>query len=183
MVKTTIEAVLPDALAQLFAVDSSISDTTAAPSIGTRISTRIADHAGELLQKIYIEKLDKLRTDTLNAAYDSRADADYLLYEQVDNYKVDLAITKEEGISELHDEVENTMGKFTERVEALTNQMHADIREQADELCLEASGRLQEAVAVQEKICLQGIKRRSLIPDQDATAGRTQRASSLPLGV
>lgn len=181
MVKTTVEAVLPSALAQLFGVGFSTSDPTATLSIATRISTRIAADAGERLQEVYFRKLDKLRTDTLNDAFDTRATADNEFFEELDNYKADLAITKEEGITELRDHLDKTVEELTERAEAIRNKTDAEMREYAEECCFEACGKLGDAVATEEARCMRRIGRMGWIAGQDAHAGRGGRAASLPL--
>lgn len=180
MVKTTIEAVLPDALAQLFAVDSSTSDPTAPPSIATRISTRIAADAGERLQATYIRKLDKLRTDTLNDAYNVRVTADNELFEELGDHKVDLTSVKEEGIIELRDQLESTVGELTETAEAIRDKTNAEMREYAGELCIETCEKLSDAVAIEKARCMRRIIS-GRVAKEDAHAGECRRATSLPL--
>ena len=180
MVKATIEAVLPGALAQLFAVDSSTSDPTATPSIATRISTRIAADAGERLQVAYIRKLDKLRTDTLNDAYDVRVTASNEFFEELGDHKADLTIIKEEGITELRDQLESTVEELTETAEAIKDKTNAEMQEYAGELCIEACERLSDAVLMEKARCMRRITT-GRVAIQDAHAGQGRRAASLPL--
>ena len=179
--KATVEAALPNALAQLFRIDSSTSDPAATPSIATRISTRIAADAGERLQEVYFQKLDKLRTDTLNDALDTRTMADNEFYEELDDYKADLAVTKEEGITELRSHLDHTVETLTERAEAIKHETDAEIREYAEELCFEACGRLSDAVAIEEARCMRRIRRIGRDTGQDGFTIQGRRAASLPL--
>lgn len=94
--KSTVEAVLPGALSQLFTVYFSNSNPTTTPSIATRISTGIAADAGERLRETYLRRLDKLWTDTLNEAFDVRATADNEFFEGLDEHKTELKIITEE---------------------------------------------------------------------------------------
>jgi hypothetical protein len=171
--------VLPSTLNKLFAVNSSTSDSTATPSIRTRISTRIAANAREQLQEVYLQKLNKIRADTFNNAFNTRATANNKFFKALNNHKADLIIIKEEGITELRNRLDSTVNKLIKRADAIRDKTDVEMQEHAKEFCLKACKRFGNAVATEEARYIQRIRKIALIAGQDARNRQVQQATLL----
>jgi hypothetical protein len=149
-------------------------------SLGTLISAHVAAHAEAQLQNIYADTLD-------HAAY-LRGAADVEFHEVLEEQKLDIAMVKDDGVTELNRVLDDKLVEFKESVAEIVE----DVGERAEMVYADVCERLDGLVG-RERACLrqeremlrcdrkifEEEKRRSI--ERDTTIGRGRRAISLPL--
>lgn len=119
-VKSAVEAVLPSALARLFAAGFST------PGVSKQLKVD------------FFSTIDKLRTNMLNDADDRRAAADNDFFELVGEFKEDLLVVKEDYITELIKTAETCVEETTEICQSIKVNASKDMEEDADAICAES---------------------------------------------
>lgn len=99
------------------------------------------------MEEGYIRGLDKLRTETLNDAYDVRVMANNQFFEDLEDSKVDLTIAKEQGMIELRDFSDRMVEELRGRGKAIREETKAEMQEDAEEVCRETYEKLCDASA------------------------------------
>jgi len=173
---------MPDTLASLFSV--SPQPVTSSPlaniPIGTLISTRIAADAAAQLKETFIDTLKELRTEALGEALDTRNAADAEFLEELSDYRLELVAAKDDGITEIQDQLATTLEKLDEETAGIVGEAEAEILDRVEWVCTDACDRLDKIASVKESAFLQRIEKTGQGTGQDSQTDRNRRGASLP---
>jgi hypothetical protein len=207
MLRTDSVQMMPDLLARAFAVAPPSSVSNDAGAIGSLISARIASDvearleplhlkaieeactntvkqmSGEYITRISSEKLKEVFQRALDDGFNQRRDADEVFFTELEEHKLDMRIATDEGLEEIHRDLNTKREDLLATAEEVVVQSGADIQRLADEsweLTKRALRSREETYKqtrkkiAQEQAVLSGMRQNSL-------TGPSQRAASLPL--
>lgn len=140
-------------LSDLFGSDAQ-GNSDRPTSIRSQIIARILADVKPRLTKL----VDEIEDDTINHELDLRRHTDAQLEEDLDDYRIDIASTKEDALAEVCHEVEKITEEFLNETNEKVRKLSEDVQVLIDDAFVDLHDRLKELVE-EKKPSLQGYVR------------------------